>query len=637
MFKEATCMRVKSLALFVVLVLVFSVVAAGCIGGGGTSTSSQGTSESQSSGGNGQGGGHGGQGGASSSSQQGGTTSESQTPVATWQSPWESYNPVELGGKNYYITHIEYVYTAGYNDGSKYTFDVMKERGYAQIHVYASENGNKKDLGTFKVFAYHGRLTPVNNDTLPGLEYWIFVKERTKNSDTYFLAPILNFGALISGNVVEVEIVSGSERYFWSNPAALGMYDKMPYQAGDLNDVFSSIDSGIGTIWTAVISSGIWTGLENYDLTKPGQYDWSGMGISYHYKITPDGTVTFGGKTFRTANVEWSYSIGGVSVTGKGKVAPALPIPIHFEGTFANPMEGVGTWSKFELKDLRLSENFGTLQYSELTPTQTQTETPTETQTQTTTSPQQGLSSNWQLAWDASEPITINGQNYIVKEVTFRVEYKKGDSVFHMNITKGYREVQLNGEKAYLLYANVSVDGKEYTYRVYVKPGYLNEYTSGILWVPQVYDMINGPDFIKIEVTGSNCHYVADENGNVEGDYNCGHVSDDFQDYNMVWSLNTGFYGGVYGDVLKYVTLTSNGQGYTVEKDGSVSLAGMDFDLYKITWSGLIENVDVPANGVTYVAPQLPFPVKVEAAISEMGGQGRYVKVELTGLKLEAE
>lgn len=633
MFKEATCMRAKSLTLFVVLVLVFSVVAAGCIGGGGsTATSSQETSESQSSGG------HGGQSSSSSSSQHGGTTSESQTPVATWQSPWESYNPVELGGKTYYITHVEYTYTASYNDGAKYTFDVMKERGYAQIHVYTSENGNKKDLGVFNVFAYHGRLTPVNNNTLPGLEYWIFVKDRTKDTDVYFLAPILNFGALISGNVVEVEIVSGSERYFWSNPAALGMYDKMPYQEGDLNDVFSSLDEGIGTIWAAVVSSGIWTGVENYDLTEPGQYDWNGMGISYHYKISPDGTVTFNGRTFKTAEVEWSYGLGGVTATGKGKIAPELPIPISFEGTFANPMEGFNTWSKFELKDLKLSEGFGTLQYSGLTPTQTQTQTQTETQTQTTTttSTPQGLSTNWQLAWDASEPIEINGESYVIKEVAFKVEYKKGDSTFHMNITKGYREVQLNGENVYLLYANLSVNGEEYTYRVYVRQDSLGEYTSGILWVPQVYDMTNGPDFIKIEITGPGCHYTADENGNVEGDYNCGYISDDFQDYNMVWSLHTGFYGGIYGDVVSYVTLTNNGQGYTVEKDGKVGLAGIEFDLYKVTWSGLIENVDVPANGVTYVAPQLPFPVKVEAAISEMGAGGCYVKVELTDLKLEA-
>ena len=621
MFKEATYMRVKSLALFFVLVLVLSVAAAGCTGGG-TATGSRETSEGQSSGP---------QGSSSSSSQHGG--SEGQTPIATWRSPWESYNPVELGGRRYYITHVKYLYTAGYNDGSRHTFEVEKERGYAQIHVYASENGNKKDLGTFKVFAYHGRLTPVNNETLPGLEYWIFVKERTRDTDAYFLAPILNFGALTSGNVVEMEIASGSRRFFWSNPAALGMYDEMPYQEGDLNEVFSSINAGIGVIWTAVVSSGIWTGLEDHDLAKPDHYEWSGMGISYRYKVIPDGTLTFDGKSFRVADVEWSYSVMGISGTGKGRIAPALPIPVYFEGTFVNPAQGMGTWSKFELKDLKLSESFGTLNY-ELA--QTQTETHTESQTQTTTTiPPQGLSDNWRLAWDASRPIEINGESYLVKEVTFTVEYKAGNNVFHMNITKGYLKVRLNGEDVYLLYANLSVDGQKYAYRVYVRPSYLNEYTSGILWTPQVYDMVNGPEFMKVEIIGPNCRYTADDNGNVEGDYSCGYISENFQDYNMVLSLHTGFYGGIYGDVLSYVTLTNNGQGYTVEKDGKVSLAGIEFDLYRVAWSGLIENVEVPANGVTYVAPQLPFPVKVEAAISMAGAQGRYLKVELAELKLE--
>jgi hypothetical protein len=611
-------MKKSAFTLLIALLLVFSVLAAGCIGGGGNSTTDQGTSESPS---------------PSTGSQ----TSE-ETGTATWQTPWESYSPVNLGGKDYYITRVEYTYTASSGDGPKNSFEVVKERGYAQIHVYASENGNRKDLGTFRVFAYHGRLTPVNNNSLSPVEYWIFVKERTKDTDEFFLAPVLNFGALTSGNVVEMEIVSGSSRFFWSNPAAIGKYGEMPYQEGDMNDVLSAADPTLGMIWVAVVSSGIWTGLEDHDLSKPDQYDWSGMGISYHYKVTPDGTVTFDGKSFRTADVEWSYSIMGISATGKGKIAPALPIPVHFEGTFANPAQGFSTWSKFELKDLKLSESFGSLTYNGLTPTQTQTETQTGTQTETTTStPSQGLSNNWQLAWDASEPITINGQSYIVKEVTFRVEYRKGDNVFHMNITKGYREATLDGEKVYLLYANVSIDGKKYTFRVYIDPGYLGDYTSGDLWVPQVYDMMSASDFIKEEVTGPNCHYVVDSEGNAEGDNNCGYISDEFQDYNMVWSMYTGFYGGIYGDVVSYVSLTHDGNGYTVEKDGSVSLAGMNFDLYKVTWSGRIQNVEVPANGVTYVAPQLPFPVKVEAAISEMGGQGRYTKVELVGLKLERE
>jgi len=610
-------MRKGNLALLLVLVMVSGAIA-GCTGGnGGGSSGTQGPSETT----------------GSPPVPHGGSNEGTGSGVSTWQTPWDAYSPVRLGGSDYHITSVHYTYTAGYGGGSKYTFDVEKERGYALIHVYASENGAKKDLGAFKVFAYHGRLTPIDNGTMPAVEYWVFVKGRTKETDSYFLAPSLNFGALMGGNVVGMEIVSGSKRYFWSNPAAIGMYDKMPYQEGDLDGVFSSAESGLATIWMAVMSSGLWTGLENHDLTKPGRYDWSGMGVSYHYRIEPDGTAAFDGKSFRVADVEWSYTVMGVSATGKGKIAPTLPIPLKFEGTFASPSQGTKTWSRFELRDIRLSENFGSLSYHGLTPTATQSQGQSQTQTQT--SAQGSGSTNWRLGWDASKPVVISGSRYLVKEVTFRVEYKKGDNVFRMNITKGYREARLNGKKVYLLYANVGIGGREYTFRVYIKPGYLNEYTSGILWVPQVYDMVGGPDVIKVDITGPGCHYSLGEDGSMEGDYNCGRISNDFQDYNMVWSFPTGFYGGLYGDVLTYVTLGGNGRGYTVEQDGSADLAGMKFGLYKVTWSGQVQNVGVQANGVTYVAPQLPFPVKVEAAISEPGGAGRYMKVELVGLKLE--
>lgn len=87
-------------------------------------------------------------------------------------------------------------------------------------------------------------------------------------------------------------------------------------------------------IWMVAVGSGLWTGIEEHDLTRLGQYDWSYMGMNYHYKVSPDGIVTFDGKSFRVADVQWSYSIMGVSATDKGQIAPAPPIPVEFEGTF---------------------------------------------------------------------------------------------------------------------------------------------------------------------------------------------------------------------------------------------------------------------------------------------------------------
>ena len=639
-------MQTKSLSLFIVLILLLSIAAAGCIGGeGGGTTSSQSPEGSQASSSST------GSGATTSSSSEHTTTessgitettapSETNTEHASWTNPWDAHNPVKVNGRDYYITSILYTLSISYNNGPKQSFEIRKERGYAQIHVYADNNGQKEDLGTFQVFAYHGKIAPLDNTSLYTLEYWIFVKEQTEEADLYFLAPVLDFSAMYSGKVVAVDIVNGPYRYFWSNPAALGMYDKMPYQEGDLSDALSDIDPTMYSVWMGVIGSSLWTGLEEHDLLTPGQYDWSGMGVSYHYKITPNGEVTFDDKSFRVADVEWSYSFMGVSASGKGKIAPALPIPVEFEGTFGGPAVEIPGWARFKLEDLKLSESIGSLSYEGLTPTETQTQSESQspTQTTTTTSQVQTLSDNWQLAWDASKPITINGKDYIVKEVTFDADYHvSGGSHVRMLIRKGYHETKLNGEDVYALYAILNIGGETYNYTVYVEPNYLEEYTSGILWVPQVYDMINGPDFVKLEITGPSCHYVMDEQGNIEGDSGCGYISDDFQQYNMILSYPTGFYGGIYGDVLTYVTLTSNGQGYTVEPGDDVSIAGMDFKTYKVIWNGVVQGGLAQANGGTIVAPELPFPVEVTASVSMPGMGGWYIHMKLTDIELEVQ
>jgi len=336
------------------------------------------------------------------------------------------------------------------------------------------------------------------------------------------------------------------------------------------------------------------------------------------------------------SNVEWAWTFGNVRGQGRAKIAPELPIPVETEGTFSQ-MGGESYYSKLNLEDLKLSKEFegisveieqSTSPGETGTPTETQTETPTSTET-----PGGGLSDNWQLAWDASKPITIRGKDYIVKEVTFDADYHvSGGSHVHMLIRKGYHETKLNGEDVYALYAILNIGGESYNYTVYVE--YPDEYTSGILWTPNIFDMVEGPDNIKTEITGPNCHYSIDDNG-IEGDLNCGYISDDFQQYNMIWSYPTGFYGGIYGDVLTYVTLTSNGQGYTVEPGDDVSLAGMDFKTYKVTWSGVVQGGLAQANGETVVAPELPFPVEVTASLAMPGDGSIYVHAKLIDIKLE--
>ncbi|WP_370456681.1 hypothetical protein [Thermococcus sp. MAR1] len=599
-------------------------MASGCLGGGNESPSGTYSESSQS-------------GGATTSA--GGTSSGGEeSGTATWQTPWDAYNPVQIGGESYYITYLKYTFTIKSSEGER-SYEVIKQRGYVKAHIYADDNG-KKDLGEYNLFAYYGKITPLNDPDMKGsLEYLILIKERTKDSDAYFLTPFPDFGAMMSGTTAVIEASYGGNYFYWSNPASIGKYSELPYTEGDPNTLMGAIPGTAFQGWMVMVSSAVWTGLEDHDLSKPDEYSFSFMGMGYSYKVSPDGTVTFDGKSFMVSNVEWSWAIGNVRGQGKARIAPALPVPVESEGTFSQ-MGGESYYSKISVEDMKFSKEFGGInvgiEHTTSPGESTGTDTQTGTQTETSTQAPSGLSDNWKLGWDASKSISINGKEYLVKEVTFNVDYKlSGGEEKHFVITKGYREEELNGRSVYLLYAKVEISGESYEYRVYVEPGYLDEYTSGTLWIPSVYDLINGPDFVKVEITGPSCHYSIDEEGNIEGDMSCGMISEDFQKYNMVWSYPTGFYGGIYGDVLTYVTLTENGNGYTVEAGDPVAIGGMTFDTYKVTWNGLVQGGFAQGNGETVVAPELPFPMEVEASLTMPGMGGIYVHARLVDLKLE--
>jgi len=607
-------------AVLLALVLIFSVVASGCTGGGGEEKTSPSETYPESS-----------EETHETSSSIGGESS-----VSTWQTPWDAYNPVQINDQNYYISYIKYTFTVKISGEEERSYQVIKQRGYMKAHMYSDDNG-KKDLGEYNLFAYYGKITPLNDPDMNGpLEYLVLTKERTEDTDAYFLSPFPDFGAMMSGTTAVIEASYGGNYFYWSNPAAIGEYSELPYQEGDFETVMEGVSSSTLQGWIAMVGSGAWSGLEGHDLSKPDEYSFSFMGLGYNYKIDPDGTVSFGGKSLKVSNVEWSWAFGEARGQGKATIAPELPIPVETEGTFSQMGEG-SYYSKLKLEDLKVSEEFeeinvqieqSTSSGESETSTETQTETPTSTET-----PSESLSDNWELAWDASEPITINGRDYVVKEVTFDADYHvSGGSHVRMLIRKGYYKTELNGEDVYALYAILNIGGETYNYTVYTE--YLDEYTSGILWTPSVWDMVEGPDNIKVEITGPNCHYSADDNG-IEGDLSCGIISDDFQQYNMIWSYPTGFYGGIYGDVLTWVDLTSNGDGYTVEKDGSVTLAGMEFETYKIIWSGVVQGGLAQANGGTIVAPELPFPLEVTASLTMPGGGGMYIHAKLVDIKLE--
>lgn len=122
-----------------------------------------------------------------------------------------------------------------------------------------------------------------------------------------------------------------------------------------------------------------------------------------------------------------------------------------------------------------------------------------------------------------------------MKEVTFEVEYHSSEGAQgRMMIQKSYHPAKLDGKDVYALYAVVDINGRRYNYTVYINRDELEEYSSGILWAPSVFDMINGPDWLKVVITGPSCHYSMDNQDNMNGDSNCGYLDEGFRMYNQI-------------------------------------------------------------------------------------------------------
>lgn len=213
--------------------------------------------------------------------------------------------------------------------------------------------------------------------------------------------------------------------------------------------------------------------------------------------------------------------------------------------------------------------------------------------------------------------------------MSYDITYKTAGGEVHYTMERGYNET----DGSYVAYAVVRMDdGSTYTFQVYTDS--IEEHTGWVLWIPSVFELIeSGSSFEKYTVQGPNCAYTYDASGNMNGDMNCG-AEITQNPIDQLWEVYNGFSGGIYGDVIDVSDLSSNGNGYTVSFDGTVNLAGMDFDLYNITWSGSFQGV-LPANGYTLVAKELPFPVEVVASISGIGGGSLYLHVKITDIKME--
>ncbi len=616
-----------------VAVLLLGVVASGCIGsgGGGSTTSTSGSSESASS--------------TQSSSHSGGTSTQSSTGGGSGSSstttsaagseywtPWNSTVKVAVNGKDYWITYVRYRVSVSGSEGSG-TYEIEKSRGYNTIHLYASgSDGEKKDLGDVKVFEYWGRITPVQDQELQyPVEYRIWVKNFSPATDQYFLAPMPNFMALMQGSVVGMEVNYGDSHYIWTNPASFGHYSEMPYTEGDSDLIGTLGGVPVYAYWMSMVMVPLWGDISKRDMRTGGSYNAGFMGIGYSYRITPDGTAHIGEYSFWTANVEWSWSVGAVRGNGSARIAPELPVPIRIEGSFAGYTEGGSGQisASLQLEDIKLSKNFGQVEEPESTWTPAHTKTTTTASTSTTTTQTQTETENWRKNWDASEPVKIGDSEYVIKGITYDITYKTPGGEVHYTMKRGYNET----DSGYLFYAVVTMDdGSVYRFTVRTTSENLVEYTGWVLWMPSAFQLAESDSPDEIDIDGSNCHYSLGDSG-PEGDPSCG-VEITQNPFDQIWDLYNGFAGGIYGDIVTVGDLSSNGNGYTVSPDGTISLAGMNFRLYNVSWSGSFMGA-LPASGYTLVARELPFPVEIVASISGIGGGSLYLHTKITDIKME--
>lgn len=364
-------MRGSKFVFAIFLAFLVFVSVSGCIGGGGekitetlkekASSAIESYSESQTSS------------YTQSESQSSYTESESETGTetttsaySTWEEPWDAYHPVEIDGNRYLITYIKYHLRVRTEEGGPiYEYEVEKKRGNTKIHVYGKkvnmETGEqeKVDLGEFEVYEYYGKITPIKGEDMNAtFEYRVWVKERTEDSDAFFLFPSLDFMTLYmsvyggSTNAVGISITYGDQKFIYYNPAAIGDMSTMAYQEGDIGIVGNVPDIGnIYTSWYGFYTFGIWEAISGEDLYKAKKDSWGFMGYQYNYEIDPDGTVNLGGKSFRVSNVKWTYTFGNMQGQGEATLTANLPIPIEAKGVFIE-QGGVNVFTHVKIDDI---------------------------------------------------------------------------------------------------------------------------------------------------------------------------------------------------------------------------------------------------------------------------------------------
>lgn len=293
-------------------------------------------------------------------------TETSTIAYSIWEEPWDAYHPVEINGERYLITYIKYYLRVRTEEGGPiYEYEVEKNREKTKIHVYGKkinmETGEqeKADLGEFEVYEYYGKIIPVKGEDMNAtFEYRVWVKERTEETDTFFLFPSLDFMTLYmsvyggSLNTIGISITYGDQNFIYYNPAAIGDMSTMPYQEGDIGLVGNVPDIGnIYVSWYGFYTFGIWQAIQGEDLYTAKQDSWGIMGYQYNYEIDPDGNINLGGKSFRVSNVRWTYTFGNAQGQGEAILTVNLPVPIEAKGVFI-AQDGTNIFTHVKIEDI---------------------------------------------------------------------------------------------------------------------------------------------------------------------------------------------------------------------------------------------------------------------------------------------
>ncbi|WP_461865295.1 hypothetical protein [Thermococcus sp.] len=300
------------------------------------------------------------------------TTTSTSTPTekAYWSHPWE-YAPVEVGGEKYWITYYKYDYKIQPNQSAPvYEYIVEKSVEKTKIHVYGQDmSGNKVDLGEKEVYAYKTVVTPVKGAAMDDkITFTLWFVSNESDAFLYpwnalwaqrYLSP-----AVQDKNFVGMKFEYKGNAFVFMNPAPFksGLF---PYFEGD-SKPFEKIDNDLSYLymgWAATLNFGIWYDWENYNLLVPQSGTWSdNLGHSWEWSTKPDGTVEYSGISFKLVDFTWKYkgTAEGVSMAGKGKVSPYLPLLVKGDGhyNYKDPKTGniLTIYAYLKLKDLKLQK-----------------------------------------------------------------------------------------------------------------------------------------------------------------------------------------------------------------------------------------------------------------------------------------